>query len=198
MVPKGSSACGLFVLWNQGKSGDSTIGCPIGGFALWLIADIRPTYFPPSDQSFVPNTSTFEGKMYSVLRQTGQFVEDGTMNANEQKRQNRLRLVEDHIGRSLAESEKSGELRSALNFGKPLNFGDGFSETPEELRMGFKILKYAGFVPPEVELMRDIEALTRAIRSATDEEEIIQKSAQLAHMRQKLAMSMERLKGYRI
>jgi hypothetical protein len=117
------------------------------------------------------------------------------MNANEQKRENRLRLVEDHIGKSLAESEKSGELRSASNFGKPLSFGDGYAETPEELRMGFKILKDAGFVPPEVELMRDIEALNRTINSAKDEEEVIQKRSQLAHMRQKLAMSMERLKG---
>ncbi len=117
------------------------------------------------------------------------------MNANEQKRENRLRLVEDHIGKSLAESEKSGELRSASNFGKPLSFGDGYAETPEELRMGFKILKDAGFVPPEVELMRDIDALTRAINCAKDEEEAIQKRAQLAHMRQKLAISMERLKG---
>ncbi len=61
--------------------------------------------------------------------------------------------------------------------------------------MGFKILKDAGFVPPEVELMRDIEALTRTINSTTDEEEVCQKRAQLADMRQKLAMSLERLKG---
>lgn len=65
------------------------------------------------------------------------------MNANDQKRENRLRLVEDHIGRSLAESEKSGELKSAPNYGKLLNFGDGYAETPEELRMGFKMTSLA-------------------------------------------------------
>lgn len=117
------------------------------------------------------------------------------MNANEQKRLNRLRMVDDHIGRALAESEAKGELRSAPNFGKPLNLGDGYAETPEELRMGFKILKDAGFVPPEVELMREIENLTRTIDSATDTQEIFQMKAQLAQMQQKLAMSMERLKG---
>lgn len=63
-----------------------------------------------------------------------------------------------------------------------------------KFRMGFKILKDAGFLPPEVELMRDIEALTRTINSAADEDEIFQKKAELAHMRQKLAMGMERLK----
>ncbi len=61
--------------------------------------------------------------------------------------------------------------------------------------MGFKILKDAGFVPPEVELMRDIEELARTISGATDEEEVFMKNAQLSQMRQKLAMRMERLKG---
>jgi hypothetical protein len=61
--------------------------------------------------------------------------------------------------------------------------------------MGFKILKDAGFVPPEVELMREIEALTRTIGSTTDAQEVFQLKAHLAQMRQKLAMSMERLKG---
>jgi hypothetical protein len=117
------------------------------------------------------------------------------MNANEQKRLNRLRMVDDHIGRSLAESEANGELQSASNFGKPLDFGDGYAETPEELRMGYKILKDAGFAPPEVELMREIEALARTIDSTTDVQEVFQMKAHLAHMRQKLAMGMERLKG---
>ncbi len=119
------------------------------------------------------------------------------MNGNEQKRLNRLRMVDDHIGRSLAESEANGELQSASNFGKPLDFGIGYAETPEELRMGFKILKDAGFVPPEVELMRDIEALNRKIGCSINTQEVLQMKAQLAHMRQKLAMSMERLNGSR-
>lgn len=117
------------------------------------------------------------------------------MNGNEQKRLNRLQMVDDHIGRSLLESEANGELQSASSFGKPFDFGDGYAETPEELRMGFKILKDAGFVPPEVELMREIEALTRTIGSTTDTQEAFQLKSHLAHMRQKLAMSMERLKS---
>jgi uncharacterized small protein (DUF1192 family) len=79
-------------------------------------------------------------------------------NAQEKKEQ-RLKLVEDEIGRHLAESEKSGELRSAPSFGKPLDFGDGYDETPAELRMPMKVLKDAGVVPPEVEAMREIAAL---------------------------------------
>jgi len=116
------------------------------------------------------------------------------MNLSEQKRDNRLRMVEDHIGRSLAQSEKNGELESAPSFGKPLNFGDGYQETPEELRMGYKILKDAGFVPPEIELMREIDALARALEKAPEGEDATIYRARLAMMRQKLAMAMERLK----
>ena len=71
------------------------------------------------------------------------------MNA-EEKREQRLRLLEDHIGRSLAESEKNGEMKTARSYGKPLDLGDGYEETPVELRMGYKILKDAGVLPPEV------------------------------------------------
>ena len=73
------------------------------------------------------------------------------MNA-EEKREKRLRLLEDEIGRKLAESQANGELASAPSYGKPLHLGDGYDETPAEMRMGMKILKDAGVVPPEVEL----------------------------------------------
>jgi hypothetical protein len=117
------------------------------------------------------------------------------MNADEKRRENRLKLVEDHIGRSLAESERSGELRSARNFGKPLDLGDGYDETPAELRMGYKILKDAGIVPPEVELMREIEALRLSIERAPDDPALQTQRQRLAEMRQQLALRLERLRA---
>lgn len=82
-----------------------------------------------------------------------------------EKREKRLRLVEDHIGKSLAESEKSGELRRARDWGKPLDFGDGYDETPADLRMGYKVLKDAGVVPPEVELMQRLGEMRRRLEA---------------------------------
>ena len=99
------------------------------------------------------------------------------MTVSQQKHENRLRLVEDHIGRSLVQSEKDGELRTARNFGKPLDLGDGYEQTPAEVRMGYKILKDAGYVPFAVELMRDIEALNRTVA------ELPEGGATLAHGR---------------
>ncbi len=113
----------------------------------------------------------------------------------EDKREQRLKLLDDHIGRSLAEAERSGELKTARSWGKPLNLGDGYDETPAELRMGFKILKDAGVVPPEVELMRDIEVLRLQVEGATDDMAATRAARQrLSEMQQLLALRLEKLR----
>ncbi len=112
-----------------------------------------------------------------------------------EKREQRLRLLEDDIGRKLAESEASGELRHARSWGKPLDLGDGYDETPAELRMGMKILKDAGVVPPEVELMRDIEALRRSLEGAGDDATARAGRQRLSEMQQQLALRLEKLRS---
>ena len=117
--------------------------------------------------------------------------------AAEEKREQRLALLEDHIGRALAESDRNGELRSAPSYGKPLHFADGYDETPAELRMGFKMLKDAGVLPPEVELMRQISALQAqldaadAAPAAADAAGLRQR---IVELRQALALRLERLR----
>jgi hypothetical protein len=114
--------------------------------------------------------------------------------AEADKREQRLKLLDDHIGRSLAESEKSGELRSARTFGKPLDLGDGYDETPAELRMGYKMLKDAGVVPHEVQLMRDIEALRQQLDGAPDGDAARSTRQKLSEMQQQLALRLEKLR----
>ena len=114
------------------------------------------------------------------------------MSSDNQRREDRLKLVEDHIARSIAHSQSSGELKAARGFGKPLDFGDRSQETPEEYRMAFKVLKDAGYVPPEVELMREIEALKQSLSETTSPEYMTEKMIRLAELRQKLAIWMER------
>ncbi len=117
------------------------------------------------------------------------------MSTAEEKREQRLKLLDDHIGRALADSERSGELRAAPSWGKPLNFGDGYDETPAELRMGYKMLKDAGVVPPEVELMQQIEALRLALDAAPEGSDAPAQRKQLAEMRQRLALRLEKLRA---
>ena len=114
------------------------------------------------------------------------------MTAQEKKEQ-RLKLLDDHIGQALRESEQTGELQAAPSFGKPLAFGDGYDDTPAELRMGMKVLKDAGVVPPEVEAMREAAALEARINACTDETERRGLQQQLSEMRQAIALRLEGL-----
>lgn len=47
------------------------------------------------------------------------------MSTEQDKREQRLRLLDDHIGAHLRDSERSGERQAAPSCDKPLAFGDG-------------------------------------------------------------------------
>ena len=110
---------------------------------------------------------------------------------------NKLQILEDEIGRHLNESLASGELSQAASYGKPIDLGDGYRDTPEELRMGFKILKDAGFVPPQVELMHEI-ASVRAELAHTDHTPDAEKlRRKLLDLELSLSVPKDRLNGNR-
>jgi hypothetical protein len=113
----------------------------------------------------------------------------------EDKREQRLKLLEDHIGQHLRESEASGELKAAPSWGKPLAFGDGYDETPTELRMGMKILKDAGVVPPEVLALREAAGLEARVAACADAAERRALQQQLSDKRQAIALRLEKLRA---
>ncbi|MEO7255798.1 MAG: DUF1992 domain-containing protein [Casimicrobium sp.] len=110
---------------------------------------------------------------------------------------NKLQILEDEIGRHLTESLASGELSQAASYGKPIDLGDGYRETPEELRMGFKILKDAGFVPPEVELMKEIALLRAELARAEHPFDSVKLRRQLLDLEVSLSVARDRLSGNR-
>lgn len=123
-------------------------------------------------------------------------MSNSDISSTEEKCEQRLQLLDDHIGRALAQSASSGELRTAPSFGKPLQFSDGYDETPAELRMGYKILKDAGVLPPEVELMRDIDALRLSLEGKSDcDPDTLQQRERLITMRQQLALRLDKLRS---
>ena len=106
-----------------------------------------------------------------------------------------MATIDEQIAQSLRESQASGELQSAKSWGKPLDLNDGFEQTPEELRMAFKALKDAGFVPPEVELMQQIGALRECIAAAPDGPEAETMRRRLSELRQQVALRLEKLRS---
>jgi len=107
--------------------------------------------------------------------------------------------LEESIRRSLEHDLQSGALRSAPSWGKPLEINDGFLETPEALRLGYKILKDAGYLPPEVEAFRTLAALREELASsrhlAIPHEDIRALEERIALLEQHLALVRERLRS---
>ena len=105
-----------------------------------------------------------------------------------------MRSLDEEIARQLAEAARSGELEKAESYGKPLAETEGWSDTPEALRMPFKILKDAGVVPREVEMFRERAALARALESCADDAERRSLAQKLSELEQSIALRLEALR----
>jgi len=62
--------------------------------------------------------------------------------------------------RKIAEAIARGELDNLPGAGRPLDLDDD-ALIPEELRLAYRILKNAGYVPPELETLNEIAQLER-------------------------------------
>ena len=101
---------------------------------------------------------------------------------------------DEEIARHLREALASGELAGTEGFGKPLPEDAGWNATPEALRMPFKILRNAGFVPAEVELFHERAALSAALAECTTEAERTAARQKLSDLEQKIALRLETLR----
>jgi hypothetical protein len=101
---------------------------------------------------------------------------------------------DEEIARHLREALASGELAGTKGFGEPFTEDEAWNATPESLRMPFKILKNAGFVPPEVELFHERAALTASLEASTSEQERVELRRKLSDLQQKIALRLEALR----
>ena len=106
--------------------------------------------------------------------------------------------VDEIIKQWVAKVEKTGELKNDPKFGKPLELDrDGYADTPEELRLAYKILKNAGYVPAEIEFFRTLATLREELASTNDENEARALRMKIAELEQKVAMLLERSRSRR-
>jgi hypothetical protein len=106
-----------------------------------------------------------------------------------------MRSIDEEIARHLQEAAASGELGKARGYGKPMHEDRGWDDTPQALRMPFKILKDAGIVPPEVEMFHQRAALAAALRECTDPQQREALLRQLSECEQKIALRLEALRA---
>lgn len=73
------------------------------------------------------------------------------------------KIVEDRIKKA----QKDGEFNNLPGAGKPISF-DSESNVPDDLKLVFKILKNAGFVPTEIQLKKEIEKTEDLLDQTSD------------------------------
>lgn len=75
------------------------------------------------------------------------------------------KFIEDQIQKGMSE----GLFDNLKGAGKPLNLDEYFN-TPEDLRIGYSILKSGNIIPPEIEMLKEIGALKEQLAACSDVE----------------------------
>jgi hypothetical protein len=91
---------------------------------------------------------------------------------------------------------EAGEFDNLPGKGKPIDLKPYF-ETPEDLRMTYAILKSNNFVPEEVEVLKEIDALKKKLESCSDEEQRNRLSKEIRQKNFSFNMLLERRKRRR-
>jgi len=97
------------------------------------------------------------------------------------------RIAENRIREAIA----AGKFDNLPGAGQRLDLEEYFS-APEDLRMAFSILKNARCTPAEVELLKEIARVKKALEQVDDEGESLSLQQTLANRQTELAIRLER------
>ncbi len=91
------------------------------------------------------------------------------------------KIIEERI----LKAQRQGEFDNLPGHGKPLRMEEGCS-LPDDLRMGYKILKNADCLPPEIELKKEIWQTEELLTGMADTKEKYQTLKRLNYLIMKL------------
>jgi len=90
--------------------------------------------------------------------------------------------------RRILEAMERGEFDDLPGKGKPLDLADDDPMVPAELRIAYRMLKNAGFLPPELELRKEILRLRDLVDAIRDEADRRERRKELDFKLMKLNM----------
>jgi hypothetical protein len=99
-----------------------------------------------------------------------------------------MNLVDSLVERKISEAIARGELSGLPGEGAPLEFDDDML-IPDHLSMANRILRNAGFVPPEMAVLREIRDLERRIEVLSHNDERGRALRKLQYLRLRLEAS---------
>ncbi len=71
------------------------------------------------------------------------------------------------VEQRIKDGQKEGKFDNLPKKGQKLNLEDD-SNVPEDLRLAYKMLKNAGFVPPELTIRKEIHSITQLLENEED------------------------------
>ncbi len=99
--------------------------------------------------------------------------------------------IDDIIGGWVKDAEKSGEVKRLPGYGKPLNLDDD-RHVPPKYRVAYRVLKNAGYAPPEVEMIQQVAELRKMLEAETDSNRSAELRSRLIGFQQKLDVMLNR------
>jgi hypothetical protein len=91
----------------------------------------------------------------------------------------------------IKEAMEKGEFDNLEGSGKPLRELNAYFATPEDLRLGYSVLKNSGFVPEEVELLKEINLLKEQAALCIDQERKNALNSRIAELQLKYDLLMD-------
>lgn len=97
-----------------------------------------------------------------------------------------LSIIQTIAERKIQQAMAEGTLADVSHWkNKPLP-ADDMASVPPELRMAYRLLKNAGYVPEEVALHKEITSLEQALATCTEEREKIRQLKRISCLKTKL------------
>lgn len=78
-----------------------------------------------------------------------------------------MELLNQLVESKIAAAFERGDFENLSGQGKPIDLEDD-RHIPEELRVPYRILKNAGYIPAEIQLRREIESVEQLLASSDD------------------------------
>ena len=93
--------------------------------------------------------------------------------------------------RKIAEAAENGAFEHLPGQGRPLELEDD-SQVPEDLRMAYKVLRNAGFVPPELAARKEITHIVQLLEHCGDAQEKLRQMRKLNVLLDRVARQRQR------
>ncbi len=100
------------------------------------------------------------------------------------------------VEQKIREAQEAGEFDRLEGAGRPVNL-EAYFATPEDLRAGYSVLKNAGVVPEEAQILREMDETRREMERTTDLGRRAELGRELRQLRLKFDLLVERNKTRR-